>query len=336
MSRVETIREFLAYNAWARDRVLNMAAGAPAEQLDAPIEMGRGSLRETIRHLYRAEYRWYERWLDGETLELADGTGLSSVGQFGEAFRALHDHRGRWLEGFDDDSVHRPVCFTHDGESYALPLDQLALHVCNHGTHHRAQALNMLRRLGLKVRDIDYIDMRHGRQDDPPPDFSSEMIRDYFRYNDWARDTVLDAAVGLSDGDLDRLFEMGPGTLRKTLLHIRDAEQWWLENWHTDSEHHFAELDAETTLDELRDLYNQTAQQRDAVLGRVTDADLKRRVWCRPSPGETYTFRLGETMHQICNHGTHHRAQALNMLRRLGVDPPGLDYARWLRISSNQ
>lgn len=334
MSKVETIRECLTYNAWARDRVLDLAVGASAEQLDAPFEMGCGSLRETIRHLYQAEYRWYKRWLGGAPPELADGAGLGTVAEFGEAFRRLHDHRGRWMEGLDDEAIYRQIQFTHDGESYAFPLDQLVMHVCNHGTHHRAQALNMLRRLGLKVRDIDYIDMRHAGHDEPPPQFSAEMIRTYYAYNDWARNTVLDAASALSGDDLDRPFEMGPGTLRKTLLHIRDAEQWWLENWHSDGEDHFTELDTETTLKELRELFRATAEQRDAVVARMTDVDLKRRVWCRPSPGETYSFRLGETMFQLCNHGTHHRAQALNMLRRLGVEPPGLDYARWLRTTS--
>ncbi len=336
MSRVDTIRECFNYNAWARDRLLDMAAGTFEDQLDRRFEMGCGSLRETLRHLYRAEHVWFTRFLGRNPPELTDGRDLGPVPEFAKAFRSIHDHRTAWLDELDDATVRQPITFDHEDETYTLPLDQLMLHVCNHGTHHRAQTLNMLRHVGVKVRDIDYIDMRHGRHDDPPPDFSVAMIRDYYAYNDWARDTVLDAASGLTDDDLDRQFEMGPGTLRKTLLHIRDAEQWWLENWHSDGEDHFTELDAETTMDELRELHSETAQRRDAVLARMTDMDLKRRVWCNPSPGETYTFRLGETMFQLCNHGTHHRAQVLNMLRHLGAAAPGLDYARWLRTGTNR
>ena len=38
------------------------------------------------------------------------------------------------------------------------------------------------------------------------------------------------------------------------------------------------------------------------------------------------TLPLGDTMLQIGGHGTHHRAQAVNMLRRLGRTAPPLDY----------
>jgi uncharacterized damage-inducible protein DinB len=34
-------------------------------------------------------------------------------------------------------------------------------------------------------------------------------------------------------------------------------------------------------------------------------------------------------MVQVCSHGTHHRAQALNMLRRLGAPVSELDLILW-------
>ncbi|MCA9255670.1 MAG: hypothetical protein KDA33_08520, partial [Phycisphaerales bacterium] len=47
------------------------------------------------------------------------------------------------------------------------------------------------------------------------------------------------------------------------------------------------------------------------------DAALLDEVVAEPAQGMFLTFRRGETMLQIAQHGTHHRAQALNMLRRL-------------------
>jgi uncharacterized damage-inducible protein DinB len=46
----------------------------------------------------------------------------------------------------------------------------------------------------------------------------------------------------------------------------------------------------------------------------------------RPRPGVVRHFPLAVTMLQTCTHGTHHRAQALNMLRHLGATVPSLDY----------
>jgi uncharacterized damage-inducible protein DinB len=42
--------------------------------------------------------------------------------------------------------------------------------------------------------------------------------------------------------------------------------------------------------------------------------------------GKQGTFKLGHMLIHVCNHGTHHRAQAINMLRHVGVSPPEMDF----------
>ena len=44
-----------------------------------------------------------------------------------------------------------------------------------------------------------------------------DTIRDFFAYNDWARDRLMPIVVVLTDSQLDQPFEMGPGSLRETL-----------------------------------------------------------------------------------------------------------------------
>lgn len=48
-------------------------------------------------------------------------------------------------------------------ESYRFSLAAMLVHVTTHGTHHRGQCLNMLRRLGIpgvsdRLPDIDVLD----------------------------------------------------------------------------------------------------------------------------------------------------------------------------------
>ena len=246
------------------------------------------------------------------------------------------------------------MTYSFDGEqTHATPLGDLMLHVANHGIHHRAQALNMLRRLGVKVPGLDYLfwkielptvehdaalhdklretGLEPGDCVSPPDDSDVETIRTYFRYCDWARDRVHALAGPLSAAQLDREFEIGIGTLRKTLLHIRDAEQWWLENWISVRPAEFKQLPETTPVAELKALFRETANQRDAHIDPLANDDLKRVVSADVRPGVTLSFRLGETMLQLCGHGVHHRAQALNMLRHSGVAVPELDYEEWIR-----
>jgi uncharacterized damage-inducible protein DinB len=349
----ETIRELFDDSDWARDKLMALATELSDEQLDRPSEIGPGSLRATLRHLYGAERIWLERWQGAEQPQFPRSRDVGSMDALWQAWHVLATARNAYLAGLTGDDLRRDVTYTNPaGEAHTFALGDLMLHVCNHGFHHRAQALNMLRHVGVKTPGLDYLFLRVERptieytprekerlramgfavQDaaSPPARLDVDTIRRYFRYGDWACRRVFGSAAKLSDEQLDREFEIGLGRLRKTLLHIRDAEQWWYDNWGSAPPPQFKELPATTPIDELAALMHEIAEKRDAYVGRLTDDDLQRIVTAEVRRGVTLRFRLGESLLQLCGHGTHHRAQALNMLRRLGADVPKLDYVDWL------
>jgi uncharacterized damage-inducible protein DinB len=51
----------------------------------------------------------------------------------------------------------------------------------------------------------------------------------------------------------------------------------------------------------------------------------------RGSRGTLFTTTLGDVILQMFVHSTHHRAQAVNMLRHLGVSHPQVDYMMLVR-----
>ena len=124
--------------------------------------------------------------------------------------------------------------------------------------------------------------------------------------------------------------DMGLGSLRKTLLHIQDAERWWLESWLGRPGDQFQELPGTTSIAELHEVGQETARKRNEFLACLADDDVKRDIVVRMGPDGEQTFRIGDAMAQLCGHGAHHRAQAINMLRRDGVEPPRLDYVLWI------
>ncbi len=349
-----TLRDLFAHNDWARDKLMSLADGLTDEPLDRPFEMGSGSLRKTLHHLWAAERVWLDRWLERPVPKLPELVTATSVRANWDQFRTTADERERFLDTAGPDGESRPITFTNTkGETYTFPLGDLMLHVVNHGVHHRAQALNMLRHAGVKVPGLDYIFYRleyptvpqplSGLQrvrkwgftaspsPGPPARFDVDSIRSYFAYGDWANARLIDLASRLDDALLDRPFEMGIGSLRKTLLHIRDAEQNWVDNWTRGSTPGFATLPVDTSIAALRDLWRETIERRFAFLEARTADDLAKPLIAQPAEGVQLSFRLGETMLQLGGHGTHHRAQALNMLRHLGSEAPGVDYTVWLR-----
>ncbi|MFN0136942.1 MAG: DinB family protein [Phycisphaerae bacterium] len=330
MSKLDTFRDLFAHNDWAWARLSTLCTGLSDEQLDRPFEMGEGSLRETINHLWSAERVWLDRWKRSATPRYRGSSAGVTVQQLVEENRELAAERAAFLDGLTDESLDQVIHYTNTkGTPNEFALRDMMLHVTNHGVHHRAQAVNMLRHVGAEVPKpgLDYIFYRLDLQaaGSGPPTLDIETVRTYYEYGDWARDEVHAAAANLSDAQLDRPFELGLGTLRKTLLHIRFAEQWWLDNWLLGPGNLFPETDERTTLAELRVLFAETARVRNLYLSRMNDADLAKLVSAQPRPGVTRTFSLGETMLQLCTHGAHHRAQALNMLRHIGATVPALD-----------
>ncbi len=324
-----TLRGLFLHNDWARDRILDAAKSLADDQLDEPVEMGPGSLRATLEHLCRAERWWLDRWQGTADPPAEPEPGLP-VAELHDRFRAIAGERNDFLD--DRDEAEQLVCTTETGRTMTFALSDMVLHVCNHGTHHRAQALNMLRRLGAQAPDIDFIVQRRKPSGRPEISYELDVITRYYEYNDWARECVLDAAEPLDDAELDRAMEMSMGSLRMTLLHIRDAEQWWLQNWSDEPTDAFQILPQATTIAELRALSAETATRRNELLATLSDDELGRTVRAVLPDGVELIYALGDTMLQLGGcHGTHHRAQALNMLRQLGIDGPDLDFADFAR-----
>ena len=349
---VETIRELFAHGDWARDKLLGLADGLVDEQLDRPFDIGPGSLRATLRHLYGAERIWFERWQGAEQPQHPTSRSLTTIAELRQAWLKLAAARGDYLTQIGSVGLMKTADYTDlAGKPRSQHIGDLMLHVCNHGVHHRAQALNMLRRLGVKTPGLDYLFMRVER---PTVEFDASTrakleeyglrggelaaaasldlgtIRAWFAYCDWAAERVHAIAETLSDEQLDREFEIGLGRLRRTLLHIRDAERWWHDNWTLGPGADENKLPETTPMRELRALYVESAAQRNAYIERLSDEDLLRVVLADARSDLRLSFRLGESLLQLCGHGTHHRAQVLNMLRQLGAEAPGLDYVDYL------
>lgn len=156
-----------------------------------------------------------------------------------------------------------------------------------------------------------------------------QTVQALLRYGDWANDRVLRSAAPLTDEQLDSSLEMGRGSLRKTLLHILCAERVWGQRWQGHTETPWPDENERAGVAEMGDRFRTTRDLRGAFLRDLRDDALGQEIEYRDSFGGLYSATLGDMMLQLCNHSTHHRAQAVNMIRRVGGKPPELDYMYW-------
>jgi uncharacterized damage-inducible protein DinB len=353
MATESMIEDLFRANDWAHGKVFRLCDGLTAEQLDAKRELGMGSLRATLFHILAAEEIWYDRWTAGPAKPFPlDPAGIT-LAEIEERLSSIAAKRRELIDRERGDGWNRVVTYTDlRGNQHSRVLAGLLLHVANHGVHHRAQTLNYLRQFGRNaVVGLDYLFYKLARpsvDQDPEtiaarrqqgieiaagpgvePAWDRATMMRYFGYHDWATGKLLDFAASLPDAALDREFPMGHGTIRKTLTHLHDVEPFWLGNW-TGTAANFVRTAEGTSLDRIRESWTATARRRNDYAASL-DADGASRTVAVSFGGPTLKFRIVESMLQICVHGTHHRAQLINMLRHSGVALPQFDIPIWLK-----
>ena len=162
--------------------------------------------------------------------------------------------------------------------------------------------------------------------------FSLELFRDLYRYMEWADGSVW-KVVHSSEAARD------DAKLKELLHHLHMVQRLFLAMWTDQSPVQIAQSKA-TDFAQLRDL-EAWARPYYAEVRRFLDtadaAILTRPVvmpWIKQYEAQLGTVFAepsgAETMFQVVNHTTHHRAQINTQLRSLGSMPPIVDYIAWV------
>lgn len=158
-----------------------------------------------------------------------------------------------------------------------------------------------------------------------------DTLRSMMKYSDCANAALLAASEPLGDAQLDQPFDMGVGSLRRTLLHIYNGEHVWLNRWQGRRETPWPSESEMAVVRDLTERFRATWRERDAYIAGLTDAALAQTVVYRDSKGSLFSATLSDMTMQMFVHSAHHRAQAANMIRRVGGSLPDLDYMYWVR-----
>jgi uncharacterized damage-inducible protein DinB len=153
------LQTLLDYHYWARDRLLDAVAPLTPEQFTRDLGSSFKSVRDTLAHLYSAEWAWHSRW-----------QGVSPTAMLPmEQFPDLENIRRQWrenetkvrafVESLGEGGITRVFEYkTLNGQAGASPFWQMLQHVVNHGSYHRGQVTTMLRQLGASpAKSMDMI-----------------------------------------------------------------------------------------------------------------------------------------------------------------------------------
>lgn len=151
-------------------------------------------------------------------------------------------------------------------------------------------------------------------------------------YNAWANTRLYDAAEALDPAARTRDIGAYFTSLHGTLNHILVADQVWMRRL-TGEGPDPRELD-EVTLPGFRAL-RRAREAEDArikfYVDALDEADFGAMVDHANLAGQPQQLERGAILAHLFNHQTHHRGQAHQSLKQLGLEPPALDLLYFLR-----
>lgn len=143
----EYLSTLLGFHYWARDRVMAAAETLNAEQYVRSMGSSFSSVRDTLNHIYLAEWIWYSRW-NGVSPTAFPEDELVDIGALRARWTPMEQNVRRYLANAD---LNRVIAYRMmSGKEAQSPLWQMVAHVVNHATYHRGQVTTLMRQLGAQ------------------------------------------------------------------------------------------------------------------------------------------------------------------------------------------
>jgi uncharacterized damage-inducible protein DinB len=147
------------YHYWARDRLLDALEPLTAEQYNRDLGSSFKSIRDTVVHIYAAEWAWHARWRGTSPAALLSSEPYPDVPSIRRAWAETEQNVRAFVDALGESGLARVIDYQLlSGAPGSSPFWQMLQHVVNHASYHRGQVTTMLRQLGAKpAKSMDMI-----------------------------------------------------------------------------------------------------------------------------------------------------------------------------------
>jgi len=153
---LSTLQQHFAYAAWASARLVDAAGKLSDAELTRDFGTSDKSVLGTLVHTFAADRVWLARVRGNVPTRFIDVEQDMKMSALENDWPQVLAGWQEYLAGVGD--VAAPVSYKDlKGNPYTTPIWQIALHVVNHGTHHRGQAAGFIRTMGHTPPPLDLI-----------------------------------------------------------------------------------------------------------------------------------------------------------------------------------
>lgn len=165
MSPLEA-RLLVSYHHWARDRAVEAVARLTPAQFTEPLGNSFASVRDTLAHLYGADWVWLERFVGNNPTGLPPADRFPDLASLQAAWRPVDDRLVAFVDAADEAKLAATITYrAFNGQDATLPYWQMLQHLINHGSYHRGQITTLVRQLGAPApKGMDLVAFYRERQ----------------------------------------------------------------------------------------------------------------------------------------------------------------------------
>jgi uncharacterized damage-inducible protein DinB len=154
----ELLRLLFQYNQWADRRMVEACSALSNEQFTRDLGSSFRSVRDTLVHLYGAEWVWNERIEGRSPTSLVAGTGFPDLASVRTKLEEMDSFYIDYVTRLTPEDLEHVIHYkSFAGEEFSNPLWQTLHQLTNHASYHRGQLITLLLQLGAKPVTTDLI-----------------------------------------------------------------------------------------------------------------------------------------------------------------------------------
>ena len=152
------IEQLYEFNRWANAQVLDAASSLTKEQFAKDLSSSYGSVRDTLAHIFAAEWIWLERWNGVSPKVFPSGADFPDMESLRAKWEEVENGQAHFISRLTDDALATVISYVNiKGEEWKYTLEQMMQHLANHSSYHRGQVTTLLRQLGAEAAPIDLL-----------------------------------------------------------------------------------------------------------------------------------------------------------------------------------
>jgi len=154
----EECRTLLAYDAWANERAYHACTALAPEQFTRALGSSFSSVRDTLVHIFGAQWIWLERFHGRTPAGLPPPETYADLAAVRARGAEVQRDLLNYVNGLSAADLARDFEYRNfKGGIFQNPRWQILQQLANHGTYHRGQVTTLLRQLGAKPATTDLI-----------------------------------------------------------------------------------------------------------------------------------------------------------------------------------